>query len=1016
MATSFDEWYKQGGGGGLRKAATETEPGMPYVPDTKLGKIFDTISRPGYSTVGSVYEPIKSVQETGEWDYEDFARGFMEGLKGKEYSVRHVLYALDTHKKFEQHMSQDSARYLTIGLGFLGDVLFDWSNLAFPGVAKGIRVAGKAAGKTAFAQAAKNSRALTGFRQIFDASAGLPKEYYELKYFARHAFGAEMDQITRDIEHLAKSVSVKDRSKIMDALASGSAPKTFSHEERALFSTIQTRLQDIGKKWVDGGWMSQKRLRQPYEPRYYLMRDEKTGKWIVPTSGPHGVPTGMFDKVASPSATKARRFNTSKEAEEYYQKKGYLGEYIDVGRDPLYGFALRASEQARFFAHQKFTDDVLEKFGTRVDIAETGIEGVKSGTLEYKVLKAASGDGFYMPKGALKMYQMRLIPQDALRKELKVVAEKMAKAENPQALEKLMDIARKDMLENGYIPDEIDRILDVLRQAGGKGVENVLGEVSNLREAIGEIAKMEGDLIDLGKLEDLIQGGAKTLVGVSKKVPIYKMPKSVADDLNKLKLIESDEGMGILRRGFDAALHWWKGTATSMNPGFHFRNSYSNMFNMWLGGVAPIKMANRMKQGVAIQMKRGGPVKLPDGTMLSVADIAEETRRLGVRGKGWIAADMPNKYAEDLEKALAGGKVPWKQRINPLSGEFGLLAGGRWFGTAVEDAARIGLYIDRRVKGDDMHKAALHVKKYLFDYSELTNAERTIFKRVWPFYTWMRKNTPLQFETLIMRGGKYTATAKAMRAIGAFEPETDAEKASRPDYFDDLNAIKAPKFFKDLLKSGNPLYINPNLPFQDINRTEMQEFFSSLNPLIKVSLELGPTAAGLPGWKAFSKRPLAKYPGERDPLPGGLMWLDSLPEGMKEILGIGPTLSYMHGQMVPGMEARLLHVLKNVSPFFMNVAKAAPTPEGLPQDVKERWRYHMLSWVFGIKMMPLDVAKARTIKLFKTQKKYEQLKKYLSHEEGYKRPDSVEKLYGIELGSSEESGPTGILDRLREKE
>jgi hypothetical protein len=70
----------------------------------------------------------------------------------------------------------------------------------------------------------------------------------------------------------------------------------------------------------------------------------------------------------------------------------------------------------------------------------------------------------------------------------------------------------------------------------------------------------------------------------------------------------------------------------------------------------------------------------------------------------------------------------------------------------VEEPARVGLFIDRLAKGDNYEQAAIKVKNVLFDYSELTNSERVARDYgLIPFYTWMRKNIPLQMESMIKR-------------------------------------------------------------------------------------------------------------------------------------------------------------------------------------------------------------------------------------------------------------------------
>ena len=983
-------------------AQTFQEPQQAPEPESALGHAFDILSRPGYSTVGPIYESLKSYQDTGAIDWGKAVEGFTSGLKGKQYMTTHILHALDVHKSLQQHMSPKHAEWMTMGLGFVGDVVTDWSNLVGVGA---VRAAVKGAAKNPTAKAMglmAQSKVMTGMARMFDAGFGFPGGYHDIKYFARHALGGELSAITQTAERLAKEVpSLKDRNRIMEQLAKpGPAPADWSDEAKSAFGELRTRIQDIGQKWVDGGWMRPEALvnaeKSGFRPRYYLMYDSNKKKWIVDNTGAHGIPGSIFDK-GGPAAAKRRVFDSEKAAKEYYTKLGIYVEDIDeipnglkegiaIGKDPIYGYGLRATAQARFMAQQHFTDNVLEKFGTRIDAPGEILDEISQGSLAYKARKLGADEGFFLPKGSLKFFTNTMVDNKDLRKLIKAHGVAVHSAKGKQ-LPEILKTLGKDMKKQGFSDGEIALAIDMVEETGGLATDMFLKDVEAMRDVIRRLGvATEGPLLALEEFEKVAAGLGKRMVGLSKKVPVYKLPKSIAQDMNKLRFVETDEGAKMLRNAFDKTMNVWKGYATAINPGFHFRNSYSNWFNMFLADVNPVKMPQRIKQAMHVQRKGTG--KLTDD--LSYEQILEEVDRLGVRGRGWMAADIPSTFTRDMEKALKGGKATLKERLNPVNQEFELMAKGRALGTAVEDNSRIALYLDRRIKGATPHEAALAVRKYLFDYSEITDVERNVFKRVFPFYTWMRKNTPLQFEHLITKPYKYSAVAKGFRNIGLVDPETETERAARPDYFNELEAVKVPlqNAFKDvpflgsLFKSDHPLYLNPNFPFQDINRVEIRDLLASLNPFIKMSIELAPISVGQPGWEAFSRRPLYKYPGERDALPPGLAWLNDLPDPIKDIVGVGPTLDLTEGREVPGMDARLLHVVKNLNPFFMNMARAVPEmgTGQAPAKFEDRRKYHILSWMLGIKLMPLDVAKSQMIKTLQSKKELANIRKYIKYE------------------------------------
>jgi hypothetical protein len=118
--------------------------------------------------------------------------------------------------------------------------------------------------------------------------------------------------------------------------------------------------------------------------------------------------------------------------------------------------------------------------------------------------------------------------------------------------------------------------------------------------------------------------------------------------------------------------------------------------------------------------------------------------------------------------------------INPASRKNILIQKGFAVGRTVENNARVAHYIDKIVKGggakgfspgalgkfeDDLVlRSANSVKKYLFDYQDLSPFEQRVMKRFIPFYTWTRKNIPLQMETFITQPGKFVQAGRPLFA------------------------------------------------------------------------------------------------------------------------------------------------------------------------------------------------------------------------------------------------------------
>uniref|UniRef100_A0A6M3KM92 Uncharacterized protein n=1 Tax=viral metagenome TaxID=1070528 RepID=A0A6M3KM92_9ZZZZ len=183
-----------------------------------------------------------------------------------------------------------------------------------------------------------------------------------------------------------------------------------------------------------------------------------------------------------------------------------------------------------------------------------------------------------------------------------------------------------------------------------------------------------------------------------------------------------------------------------------------------------------------------------------------------------------------------------------------VLQANRWFGQQVENNARLAHFIHKLRKGHSVDEAAASVKKYLFDYGELTDFERDFLKPFIPFYSWMRKNTPLQIQAIVEDPGRYARIPKAMNAIEALSEEQ--EGITIPDYFQELHAVRLP--WKE---DDKPIYLNPNLPFQDLNRMNWRDIVGGLTPILRIPME---TALGAEdrGFSIFLDRPIERYPGE----------------------------------------------------------------------------------------------------------------------------------------------------------
>lgn len=214
-----------------------------------------------------------------------------------------------------------------------------------------------------------------------------------------------------------------------------------------------------------------------------------------------------------------------------------------------------------------------------------------------------------------------------------------------------------------------------------------------------------------------------------------KVHPSVAQDIEKaVKVWEDPTSMDNM---YKTGVKLWKGMATSLVPGHHFTNLLGNIHNMSVAGDMSVKALGKSYGPTMARFLRASdePAKLRYLAQLGVNDPAGALKAMNKYEVMGTATQLGELAQEGTRKIVN----------NPV------MRNARQMGTKlVEEPARIGLFIDRLAKGDNFEQAAIKVKNVLFDYSELTKSERAVRDYgLIPFYTWMRKNIPLQLESMV---------------------------------------------------------------------------------------------------------------------------------------------------------------------------------------------------------------------------------------------------------------------------
>jgi hypothetical protein len=336
------------------------------------------------------------------------------------------------------------------------------------------------------------------------------------------------------------------------------------------------------------------------------------------------------------------------------------------------------------------------------------------------------------------------------------------------------------------------------------------------------------------------QQTVKLADGTVAKLRDVALPEKIADDIYRTFLKGAGRERGPMTQlAVDAANRvnqTFRAGATYLRPGFHLTNLPGNIWNMNLGGMNAAKAlvgTGRQAKGL---WKGTSAIPAKGIGKYSHDEIADAISKYHISDPQSTFAGMfddAGDMGDRIVRELGGGK-----RRGPIKayGDF-----MKKVGTSIEGGSKEALFMRELGKGRSLDEAAETVNKYLFDYSDLTDTEKAI-RNVLPFYTWSRKNIPLQAKELLRQPKTFAAPGKFKHAIEDVTGQTRVAERDRPEWMRDDENIQLP-----WAKEGGATYYDPYLPYKDLNKLQADprkwlsllrdEGLSMLGPLAKLPIE-----------------------------------------------------------------------------------------------------------------------------------------------------------------------------------
>jgi hypothetical protein len=184
---------------------------------------------------------------------------------------------------------------------------------------------------------------------------------------------------------------------------------------------------------------------------------------------------------------------------------------------------------------------------------------------------------------------------------------------------------------------------------------------------------------------------------------------------------------------------------------------------------------------------------------------------------------------------------------------------------------RTAHYLDVLSKTRSPKMAAESVRKYLFNYSELTTADRLIKGSILPFWNWTKNNIPLQLHNVFTQP-RFAATYLKIKE------QSMGDLSNDPD---------VPEYIKnDYIRFGENSFYNPRPPVQDLGMlTNPNRLLGMQNPMLRIPQEF------LLNRSYFSEKPIQYGADNFKEYDYNLFTTNK--DGEKEI---SPLAEYMMGQ------------------------------------------------------------------------------------------------------------------------
>lgn len=371
----------------------------------------------------------------------------------------------------------------------------------------------------------------------------------------------------------------------------------------------------------------------------------------------------------------------------------------------------------------------------------------------------------------------------------------------------------KEAVAQGAPDDAADILIRRAQNSARATIDKQL--ITDYAKAFGKAEMAPGYKALRASTLDMLPPG---LVETIKKTPY--LPAEVVADLERysFRMNDTKKVMGAVVQGTKL----FRAVATSMNaPVYQVNNFVGNITNMYGSGMSidqivkeywnaagRINSMNAKTPRLIKAFKAAGD----NGKVWTDKMVMEAAKENGIFGHvSGYAGELGDKGDYTTAAKFMTGKY---NPLNPDNPAYTKVA--NFSQAKIEDPAKLGMFIHELKQGNSVERATLNVKNTLFDYAELSDKERYV-KLLVPFYTWTRKNLPLQLANLAKNPKSIANQGRLMdfaRQLAASDDAPNVNESKLPDYMQEGLSFPIPGFKSN---KGEAIVGSFKSPMSDLN-------------------------------------------------------------------------------------------------------------------------------------------------------------------------------------------------------